>query len=113
MSAAEILSLVIAVFASTGLWQLVTKIYESKKKKLTNSEKISLGVAHERLMFLGHTFIKRGYITPDEYETLHDYLYIPYKDMGGNGAAARIMHEIDKLPIQKDDGEIQNEKHQA
>lgn len=99
----EIISLVVAVIASSGLWTFLTRVYDSRKKKLSNSEKISLGVAHDRIMFLGNMFIKRGYITPDEYENLHDYLYVPYKEMGGNGAAERLMKEVDKLPIRKDE----------
>lgn len=99
----EIISLVVAVIASSGLWTFVTRIYDNKKKHLTNSEKISLGVAHDRIMFLGNMFVKRGYIEPDEYENLHDYLYVPYKEMGGNGAAERLMQEVNKLPIRKGD----------
>ena len=99
MTIGEVFSIITAVLASTGLWQLVIKIYDSKKKKLSNSEKISLGVAHDRIMFLGQDYIERGSITPDEYENLHDFLYVPYRDMGGNGAAKRIMDEVEKLPI--------------
>ncbi len=99
----EIISLVVAVIASSGLWTFITRIYDNKKKHLTNSEKISLGVAHDRIMFLGNMFLKRGYIEPDEYENLHDYLYVPYKEMGGNGAAERLMQEVNKLPIRKGD----------
>lgn len=99
----EIISLVVAVIASSGLWTFITRIYDNKKKHLTNSEKISLGVAHDRIMFLGNMFVKRGYIEPDEYENLHDYLYVPYKGMGGNGAAERLMQEVNKLPIRKGD----------
>jgi hypothetical protein len=46
-------------------------------------------------------YIEKGYITQDEYENLHDYLYKPYEQMGGNGAAKRIMNEVNKLPIRK------------
>lgn len=99
----EIISLVLAVIASSGLWTFLTRVYDSRKKKLSNSEKISLGVAHDKIVFLGNMFVGRGYITPEEYENLHDYLYVPYKEMGGNGAAERIMQEVDKLPIRKDE----------
>ena len=55
----------------------------------------------------GHTFspdmrmsyIERGWITQDEYEDLNKYLYNPYREMGGNGTAERLMTEIKKLPI--------------
>ena len=60
-----------------------------------------IGLGHDRIIFLGMTYIERGWITQDEYENIHDYLYVPYKLMGGNGSAERIMKEVNKLPIQK------------
>ena len=44
-------------------------------------------------------YVDRGFITQDEYENLHDYLYVPYEKMGGNGSAKRVMAEVEKLPI--------------
>ncbi len=60
-----------------------------------------IGLAHDRIVYLGMQYIEREWITQDEYENLHDYLYVPYKKMGGNGSAKRIMDEIDRLPIHK------------
>ena len=105
----EIISLILAVFASTGLWTFITRVYDNKKKKLSNSEKIALGLAHDRIMNLGEEYVKKGFITPDEYENLHDFLYLPYRDMGGNGAAERVMKEVDKLPITKGEDEGRHE----
>lgn len=58
-----------------------------------------VGLAHDRIIFLGMQYIERGWITQDEYENLHEYLYKPYEQMGGNGSAKRIMTEVDTLPI--------------
>ena len=58
-------------------------------------------VAHDRIIYLGMSYIERGWITQDEYENLHDYLYKPYEEMGGNGSAKKVMQEINKLPIHK------------
>lgn len=44
-------------------------------------------------------YIERGWITQDEYENLHDYLYVPYKENDGNGSGDRVMAEVQKLPI--------------
>jgi hypothetical protein len=60
-----------------------------------------IGLGHDRIMFLGMKYIERGFITQDEYENLYDYLYKPYKKLGGNGSAERVMKEVDKLPIKK------------
>ena len=62
-----------------------------------------IGLAHDRIMYLGMGYIERGWITQDEYENLYEYLYKPYEKMGGNGSAKRVMDEVNKLPIRKAD----------
>lgn len=86
-----------SVLASSGLWAYVTKKLEKKDVRT----QMLIGLGHDRIIFLGMAYIERGWITQDEYENIHDYLYVPYKLMGGNGSAERIMKEVDKLPIQK------------
>ena len=46
-------------------------------------------------------YIERGYITQEEYDSLYNYLYIPYKELGGNGTAERMVNEVKKLPIKR------------
>jgi hypothetical protein len=58
-----------------------------------------IGLGHDRIMYLGMRYIDRGWITRDEYENLNTYLYEPYKNLGGNGSALRVMQEVNKLPI--------------
>lgn len=67
----------------------------------SNYNKMVLGLVHTKILELGNFYINRGYITPEEYEDLHDYLYLPYQDEGGNGAAQRVMNIVDKLPLKK------------
>lgn len=61
----------------------------------------TVGLAHDRIIYLGMAYIERGYITQDEYENLYEYLYKPYEKLGGNGSAKRIMTEVDQLAIHK------------
>ena len=60
------------------------------------------GLGHDRICYLGACYIKQGFITKDDYENLHDYLYLPYKELGGNGTAEKIMKEVERLPLLKD-----------
>ena len=90
-----IITLAVAVFASTGFWSFI----ERKTSKLDDRDKLLMGIAHDRICYLGGVFIKQGHITKDEYENLHDYLYEPYRKLGGNGTAKKIMEEVGKLPI--------------
>ena len=70
-----------------------------KDDELKKIEASLRGLGHDRITYLGQKYIEKGYITRDEYENLHDYLYLPYADLGGNGTAKKIMEEVDKLPM--------------
>ncbi len=90
-----VLTVFSSVVASSGLWALISRRLDRNDTKT----KMLIGLGHDRVMELGMMYIARGYITKDEYENLHDYLYKPYEDMGGNGSAKRIMAEVEKLPL--------------
>lgn len=92
-----IITVVSSVIASSGLWAFLSRLADRKDVKT----QMLVGLAHDRILFLGMSYIERGYITQDEYENLYDYLFLPYQKMGGNGSAARVMKEVDKLPIHK------------
>lgn len=91
----NIITIVCAVIASSGFWAFLQKRYEKKDIR----SRMLLGLAHDRIIYLGMKYIEQGEISHDDYENIHDYLYVPYKEMGGNGSAERIMKEVDKLRI--------------
>ncbi len=88
-------TVVCAVIASSGFWAYIQKRSEKKDVKT----QMLVGLAHDRILFLGMSYVERSYITRDEYENLYEYLYRPYEKMGGNGSAKRVMQEVNKLPI--------------
>lgn len=90
-----ILTIVTSIVGSSGIWAYIQKRNESKDVK----SQMLIGLAHDRIMFLGMHYIERGWITKDEYENLYDYLYKPYEKMGGNGSAKKVMNEVNKLPF--------------
>lgn len=89
------LTIIGSVVASSGFWAYVQKKSENKDVKTI----MLIGLAHDRIIYLGMHYIERGWITKDEYENLYEYLYQPYEKLGGNGSATRIMNEVNKLPI--------------
>lgn len=95
MDTSVIIAILTTLLASTGFWAFVTKIVDKKSAKT----KLLLGIAHGQIMELCMVYIKRGQITKGEYEDLYKYYYEPYKKMGGNGTAERLMREIDKLKV--------------
>lgn len=89
------LTIITSVIASSGFWAYVQKKTENKDVKTI----MLIGLAHDRIIYLGMHYIERGWITKDEYENLYEYLYQPYEKLGGDGSATRIMNEVNKLPI--------------
>ena len=90
-----ILTIVCSVAASSGFWALIS----SKINRKDATTDMLIGLGHDRIIFLGLKYIERGWITQEEYENLYEYLYKPYKKLGGNGSAQRVMEEVNRLPI--------------
>lgn len=90
-----VLTVFSSVLASSGLWAFISKKSEKKDVKT----ELLVGLAHDRILYLGMSYIDRGYISKDEYDNIYNYLYKPYEKIGGNGSAKRIMTEVDRLPI--------------
>lgn len=90
-------TIICSVIASSGFWTCMQKITDKKDVKT----QMLIGLAHDRIVWLGMQYVERGWITQDEYENLYEYLYKPYEKMGGNGSAKRIMQAVNNLPIHK------------
>lgn len=83
------------VASSAGL----IAIYQKRNKHKDCQSDMLMGLGHDRIVFLGMTYIERGWITQAEYENISKYLYGPYMKLGGNGTSTRIMEQVDDLPI--------------
>lgn len=92
-----IVTVICAVLASSGFWAFVQK----KSDRSSAEIELLIGLGHDRIVYLGMSYLERGWLTEDEYENLHDYLYIPYEKNGGNGSAKKVMESVEKLPIYK------------
>lgn len=84
-----------SILGSSGLWAYLN----SKTSKISQGERLLRGLAYAEIVNRGMIYIERGWITQDEYEEYLNYLYVPYKELGGNGAAERLMSEIRGLPF--------------
>lgn len=111
--------ILLAVFASTGFWGLISVVVQwfiNKKSKQSEDQrkmnKMVLGLGHDRICFLGMTYVDRGYITKDEYEDLVTYLYNPYKDLGGNGTAELVINKVKQLPVTLNKESVEMAKEQ-
>ena len=95
-------TIIITLFASSGFCTFVEYKIRNRSKidiDRKNQSLLLLGLAHDRIIYLGYAAIENGFITLDDYENLNEYLYQPYLAMGGNGSAIKVMKEVDKLPM--------------
>ena len=92
-------TIIVSVLASTGIWTVINNLITAHREKKSESTKMLLGLGHDRIYELSLFYIQRGSISSDEYENLIKYLYEPYKKLGGNGTAERLIAEVKKLPI--------------
>lgn len=92
---AALTGIVTSAIASSGFWAYLQK--RDTRKDATNQ--LLLGLAHDRIVHLGMTYIERGSVNKDEYEDLIKYLYGPYSSFGGNGLAEKVMADVAKLPM--------------
>ena len=91
----SIITVIGSVIASSGFWAF----WQKKTENNDASKEMLVGLGHDRIVSLGLKYIEQGYITHDEYENLSKYLSSPYKQLGGNGSAERVMRQVDQLPI--------------
>ena len=98
--------LLTAMLASSGMWAYL----ERKSNRKDNKAKLLLGLAHDRIVSLGMIYIDRGFITKDEYQDFHKYLYDPYKTFGGNGLADRVAKAVGELPFGSIEKAVENDK---
>ena len=85
---------VTALLGSSGIWMLI----KTKSDRNDSEDRLLLAVARNQLVERGRKYIKRGYITMDEYEEYEEH-YKMYSDLGGNGLARRIFEQVDDLPM--------------
>ena len=112
-----LVSITATVFASSGFFQLLMLIYQSREKekerkrleetqkKLINIQDFNAlcrcvtGIAMFRIAREAKRYIDKGYVTSEEYHTLKHNLYEPYVALGGNGLATKFMQEVEELPM--------------
>lgn len=60
-----------------------------------------MGIGFSKITDLGMFYIERGWVTKEEFQDLNRYLYEPYREMGGDGTAERVMEQVKQLPLKE------------
>lgn len=96
-----LVAIILAVIGSGGFWSALQFIAAKHTEKKSATTRLILGLSHEQILQQCSMYENRGYITADEYSELEKYLYLPYKQLGGNGAVEREMQRVKALPSEK------------
>lgn len=83
-----------ALLGGSGIWAWA----KTKTERNSSEDRLLLVNARTQLVEQGRKYLKRGYITMDEYAEYEDH-YKLYSNLGGNGLARRIFEQVDDLPM--------------
>lgn len=86
--------LITTVLSGPGIWAWA----KTRTQRNDSEDKLLLQVAKNQLVTQGRVYLKRGYITMDEYEE-YEAEYRVYSALGGNGLARRVFEQVDELPM--------------
>lgn len=86
--------LITTVLSGPGIWAWA----KTRTTRNKSEDMLLLQVAKNQLVTQGRKYLKRGYITMDEYEE-YEAEYQIYSALGGNGLARRIFEQVDDLPM--------------
>ena len=105
----HLVTIFVALAASSGFWALVSKIYDKKsdgrERKEEDSKVIKaalLALLHDALYDKCTTILEVGAISPEDFENI-DTMIKPYEALGGNGTIHKLWAEIKDLPTYKEE----------
>ena len=85
---------VTALLGGSGVWAWI----KTRTERNDTESRLLLQVAKNQLIYQGRKYLKRGYITMDEYGEYESEFKV-YEALGGNGLARRVFKQVDELPI--------------
>ena len=98
-------AVIVAVFASTGFWSLVTAIYNNSITKKREAEddldiikKALLSVLYDKLYERSMRALRVGEITAEDRENINQLL-VPYEALGGDGLIHDLTARVEELPL--------------
>ena len=84
---------------SGGFWVYLRSRYEKRDERREALLALLMGLAHDKIVYLGLKYIEKGWVDKDEYDDLIKYFWEPYSALGGDGSAERIVTLVKMLPI--------------
>lgn len=84
---------------SGGFWVYLRSKYEKRDKRREALLALLMGLAHDKIIYLGIKYIEKGWVDKDEYDDLIKYFWEPYSSLGGDGSTERIVNLVKLLPL--------------
>ena len=91
----ELFALILAVL--TWLWRTLLR----RKQENDEIKDGMMALLHDRIYQACSFFIARGWCSPEDRSNL-EYLYKPYKALGGNGTGESLYNKCLELPLSAD-----------
>lgn len=90
-----LVTIAVALISSSGVWGVFTMLIQ----KRSTSTMLVLRVTQYIIVVEANRVLQQGYMTADDYDIIMKDLYEPYKLLGGNGLAEKLVNDVTKLPI--------------
>lgn len=84
---------------SGGFWVYLRGKYQKRDDRKDCLDKLLMGLAHDKIMYLSILYLEKGWVNEDEYSDLFKYFWEPYCKLGGNGSADRVIKLVQMLPL--------------
>lgn len=90
-----LVTIAVALIGSSGVWGVFTMIIQKRNV----STLLLIRIAQHLLVTEAYRLLEQGYMSTDEYKNITKGLYEPYKLLGGNGLAEKLINDVSKLPM--------------
>ena len=101
-------AVIVAVFASSGFWALITTVYTRKQDEKAHKrgdidiiKAALLSVLYDKLYERSMRLLRVGQTTVEDRENIHQLL-TPYEQLGGDGLIHDLVDRVDELPLYVD-----------
>lgn len=93
--------LMAAIVAAIGFIANKVRVWKKKQDLITDGV---LAILHDRLYQACQFYLKRGYCTLEDRDNL-EYMFRPYKALGGNGTGEELYNRCVALPYEPESEE--------
>lgn len=90
--------LLVAVIASSGIWSLIQALVMRRLQKDDASNQALKSLLRDAIFRRCEKALANGEVSIEELENING-LYQPYKELGGNGTAKKLIEDVNDLEV--------------